>query len=131
MNHSITPTTATAAASLWFAEYLQEKLGGLRCGNHPDESAVKLAKAIGIERKSLYAYAHCERSPRLDIVAKVLEYYGETEIAIPLIFSECPQTCAYCKYFDKRNDEKISGYCSVTGRAKYGEEGCKCFKSKN
>lgn len=132
MNHTTTPTTGTAAASIWFAEYLQKKLGGLKCGNpNANESAVRLANAVGVERKSIYAYARGERSPKLDIVAKVLEYYGETEIKIPLSFPEVPETCAYCKYFDKRNDEKISGYCSVTGRAKYGDESCRCFKSKN
>lgn len=131
MNKTILPSTGTTAASTWFAEYLQKKLGGHQCGRPRNDNAVKLADAIGVERKSIYAYARGERSPKLDIVAKVLEYYGETEISIPLTFPVAPETCAYCKYFDLRNHEKISGYCTVTTRAKYGEESCKCFKSKN
>ena len=85
MNKTITPTTGTAAASIWFAEYLNKKLGNFKAGPRP-ESAVKLANAVGVDRKTIYAYARLQRSPKLDVVAKILEYYGETEINIPLIF---------------------------------------------
>ena len=44
----------------------------------------KLAAAIGIERKSLIGYAQGRVSPKLDVVAKVMAYYGEKEIRIPI-----------------------------------------------
>ena len=85
MNKNITPTTGTAAASVWFAEYLQNKLGGLKCGPHKaNERTLELCQAVGIDRKTIYAYARLERSPKLEVVAKILEYYGEKDIKIPL-----------------------------------------------
>ena len=85
MNKNITPTTGTAAASIWFAEYLQAKLGGLKCGPHKEnERTLALCKAVGIDRKTIYAYARLERSPKLEVVAKILAFYGEKEIRIPL-----------------------------------------------
>lgn len=87
MNKNITPTTGTAAASIWFAEYLQKKLGGLKCGPHKaNERTLALCNAVGIDRKTIYAYARLERSPKLEVVAKILEYYGEKNITIPLTF---------------------------------------------
>lgn len=87
MNKNITPTSGTAAASIWFAEYLQKKLGDLRPGPHKDaERTLKLCEAVGVERKTIYAYARLERSPKLEVVAKILEFYGENEIRIPLKF---------------------------------------------
>lgn len=81
MNKNVEPNHASVTASTWFAEYLQHKVLDHR-------EATKLADAIGIERKSIYAYAYLQRSPKLDIVAKVLAYYGENFIRIPLITLE-------------------------------------------
>ena len=87
MNKNITPTSGTAAASIWFAEYLQKKLGDMKAGPHKEaERTASLCEAVGMERKTIYAYARLERSPKLEVVAKILEYYGETEIRIPLKF---------------------------------------------
>lgn len=77
MQKNITPNAASINASAWFAEYLQSKVMDNR-------DAVKLAKEIGMERKAIYAYAYLERTPKLDVVAKIMHYYGENEIKIPL-----------------------------------------------
>ena len=78
MNKVTSPSSASVAASLWFAEYLQKKL------EEDPGSAPKLARAIGMERKAIYSYALLRRSPKLEIVAKILAFYGENEIRIPL-----------------------------------------------
>ena len=78
MNRNITPSASSVMASLWFAEYLQKKL------EEDPGSAPKLARAIGMERKAIYSYALLRRSPKLEIVAKILAFYGENEIRIPL-----------------------------------------------
>lgn len=78
MQKNITPNAASINASAWFAEYLQNKLG------ENSMNAVKLAKAIGMERKAIYAYAYLERTPKLEVIAKIMHYYGENEIKIPL-----------------------------------------------
>ena len=78
MNKNITPSSSSVAAAHWFAEYLQNKLA------EDPGSAPKLARAIGMERKSIYDFALLRRSPKLEIVAKILSYYGEEEIRIPL-----------------------------------------------
>ena len=59
------------------------------CGIHQKKvitrgEAKKLAKAVGLDRKSIYAYEYLERSPKLDIVAKIMAYYGNDFIHIPL-----------------------------------------------
>ena len=77
MQKNITPNAASINASVYFAEWLQTKVMDKR-------EAVKLAKAIGMERKAIYAYAYLERVPKLDVVAKIMHYYGENEIKIPL-----------------------------------------------
>lgn len=78
MNKTLTPTSATVNADIWFSQYLQKKL--LETGM----SMYKLGAAVGCERKALFAYIHLERSPKLDLVAKVLSYFGESEIRIPI-----------------------------------------------
>ena len=78
MNKNVEPSASSIRASLWFAQYLQEKL------EENPRSAVKLADAIGMERKAIYDYALLKRSPKLEVVAKILAYYGEEEIRIPI-----------------------------------------------
>lgn len=105
MNKTITPTTATIAASVWFSNYLNDKLAetGL--------SAQKLASDIGIERKAIYAYLYQERSPKLDLVAKVLAYFGEDEIVIPIARSAL-------------SEKEIEKAGKVIGARYYGSETC-------
>jgi len=84
MNKNVTPSASSIAASVWFAEYLQKKLETGKTGGPRAESAVKLAQAVGLDRKTIYDYAHLRRSPKLEVVAKILAFYGETSINIPL-----------------------------------------------
>lgn len=78
MNKYITPSDASYMASIWFMNYLQRKLG------ESGDTYEKLAKAVGLERKAIMAYALGYRSPKLEVVAKIMEYYGETSITIPI-----------------------------------------------
>lgn len=80
MNNKTVTTHASRIASIWFSEYLKEKLK-----THP---AHEIAQAIGMDKKAIYAYISMERSPKLDIVANVLAYFHETEITIPLMARE-------------------------------------------
>jgi len=77
MNRNTEPTINSIVASEWFQRYLNNKLT-----KKGDDT--KLAKALGMERKSIYAYKSGAISPKLEIVAKILAYYGEKEIRIPL-----------------------------------------------
>ena len=77
MNRTTPQTINSVKAAEWFSEYLKEKCISKR-------ETKKLAAAIGIERKSLIGYAQGRVSPKLDIVAKVMAYYGEKEIRIPI-----------------------------------------------
>ena len=78
MNKRVEPSVSSVTASEWFADYLKSKIKDDR------KSAVKLAEAVGVERKAIYSYYNGERSPKLEVVAKILAFYGETEIRIPL-----------------------------------------------
>ena len=78
MNKNIEPSGASYISSAWFMEYLQKKLG------ESGDSYEKLARAVGLERKAILAYVLGYRSPKLEIVAKIMEYYGETSITIPI-----------------------------------------------
>lgn len=123
MNKNITPSASSVAASLWFAEYLQNKLA------EDPGSAPKLAKAIGMERKSIYDFALLRRSPKLEIVAKILSYYGEEEIKIPI--SPNLVTCSYCKHFHQINPERMTGYCRKHGKGTVGENYCRDAKDRS
>lgn len=70
MNTKPTQTIESVKASDWFANYLREK-----CVNR--SGSIRLAQAIGMERKQIYKYANGECSPKLDTVAKILAYYGD------------------------------------------------------
>jgi len=72
MNTKPTQTIESVRASGWFATYLREK-----CVDR--SGSIRLAKAIGMERKQIYKYANGECSPKLDTVAKILAYYGDFE----------------------------------------------------
>ena len=124
MNKNITPSASSVAASLWFAEYLQKKL------EEDPGSAPKLARAIGMERKSIYDYALLRRSPKLEVVAKILAFYGETEIRIPisdLILIPCSQ----CRYFHQIKPGWMTGYCSKHNKGTTSENCCKDAKDRS
>ena len=70
MNHYTEPTKESRQASEWFERYLLEK-----CVNR--SQATRLAQAIGLERKQIARYANGLSSPKLEIVAKILAYYGD------------------------------------------------------
>lgn len=106
MNKNITPSGASCMASAWFINYLQRKLG------ESGDTYGKLAKAVGLERKAILAYVLGYRSPKLEVVAKIMEYYGETSITIPIRNN---------KGWIKRNDDRFDWLeCSVCG---YGSDG--------
>ena len=106
MNKNITPSGASRMASAWFINYLQRKLG------ESGDTYEKLAKGVGLERKAILAYIMGYRSPKLEVVAKIMEYYGETSITIPIRNN---------KGWIKRNDDRFDWLeCSVCG---YGSEG--------
>lgn len=106
MNKNIEPSGASYMASAWFMEYLQRKLG------ESGDSYEKLARAVGLERKAILAYVLGNRSPKLEVVAKIMEYYGETSITIPI---------RNYKGWIKRNDDRFDWLeCSVCG---YGSDG--------
>ena len=123
MNKTITPSASSVAASIWFAEYLQKKL------EENPRSAPELARAIGMERKSIYDFALLKRSPKLEVVAKILAYYGEDEIRIPINPNRVP--CSHCKYFHTLNPERMTGYCRKHGKGTVGENYCKEAKERN
>lgn len=123
MNKVTTPSSASVMASVWFAEYLQKKL------EEDPRSAPKLAKAIGMERKSIYDFALLRRSPKLEIVAKILAYYGEEEINIPI--NPNITTCSHCRYFHQINPERMTGYCRKHGKGSVGENYCREAKERS
>lgn len=77
MNRLVPQDIHSINASTWFSAYLREKCVSQR-------ETIKLAKAVGLERKLLMNYALGRVSPKLDVVAKVMAYYGEKEIRIPI-----------------------------------------------
>lgn len=70
MNHKPKKTPSSYIAGLWFANYVKEKV--IDAGQ-----SEKLAKAIGMERKQIYKYASGEASPKLEVVANILAYFGD------------------------------------------------------
>ena len=77
MNKLVPQDIHSINAATWFSTYLREKCISQR-------ETTKLAKAVGLERNSLMNYALGRVSPKRDVVAKVMAYYGEKEIRIPL-----------------------------------------------
>jgi DNA-binding XRE family transcriptional regulator len=43
-----------------------------------------LAAAIGLDRKTILRYRHCQGVPRLEVVATIYAYFGEKKISIDL-----------------------------------------------
>ena len=77
MNHSPTQTTETIQASIAFADWLTDKLAK----THTTEE--QLARAIGLNRKAIVAFVTLARSPKLDHIVKIFNYFGYTSVFIP------------------------------------------------
>ena len=77
MNRSLTNIITINAADN-FAEWLALKIKETRT---PMKT---LAKATGIGRNTLYAYLDGGLFPKLDKLAVIFDYFGETEIKISL-----------------------------------------------
>lgn len=122
MNTRVPPTSSTIAVTEWVSSYLTRKLGDDKA------NAVRLAKAIGCERKAIYAYKNGERSPKLEVLAKILAYYGETEIRIPLKANFI--CCSHCQYFRTLNRVRMTGFCTKHGKGTLGENYCEKGKEK-
>lgn len=122
MQKRIEPTGSTINANEWFADYLTEKVNGDK------GKAIKLADAIGMERKAIYSYMKGERSPRLEIVAKICAYFGEDEIKIPLKGAFVP--CAHCKHWHRIDPLHEVGFCSKHNRGVVAEDTCDRAKAR-
>ena len=70
MNHDTTPTKESRQADDWFQTYLLKKCVF-------NNQSCRLARAIGVERKTIYRYAYGQSSPKLETMAKILAYYGD------------------------------------------------------
>lgn len=68
----------TTTAHINFAEYLKRKL------KETHTPVVKLSRDVGIGTTSIYEYLNGYRYPKLDMLAMIFSYFGDTEIKIPL-----------------------------------------------
>lgn len=78
MNKVITPSRITVNVYDNFASWLKEKMAYY--GTSSDE----LARAVGMRRSTISAYLNNQRSPKLEIVAMIFDFFGEDEIRISL-----------------------------------------------
>ena len=77
-NRITTPTIHTINASKNFGTWLTEKMKE----THTTDD--KLADYVDMDRKTILRYRHNEGTPRLDLVAKIFAYFGESSIHISL-----------------------------------------------
>lgn len=82
MNHSPTQTIETTQASIAFADWLTDKLAE----THTTEE--QLARAIGLNRKAIVSFVTLARSPKLEHVVKIFNYFGYTSVYIPFKVKE-------------------------------------------
>lgn len=82
MNHSPTQTTETIQASIAFSNWLADKLRD----THTTEE--QLANAIGLNRKAIVSFVTLARSPKLDHIVKIFNYFGYTSVYIPFKVKE-------------------------------------------
>jgi hypothetical protein len=122
MNKIIPQSKGSAIAAGWFSEYLLKKLG------QDPHAITKLCKAIGMERKSIYDYTNGVRSPKLEVVARIMAFYGDDEIRIPLTADFTP--CAYCQHWHQIDEMHRAGLCSKHGKGTVGEDHCKDAKAR-
>lgn len=74
---TIKPNAAVFSGSEYFADWLRLKL------KKTHTPQWKLAKDLGYERKTIMAYINNQRSPRLDTVIAIMDYFGESAVNIP------------------------------------------------
>ena len=79
MNKVITPTVHTVNATRNFSSWLTEKMA------ETNTSEAKLAEHVGLERKSIVKYKLGQSSPKLDVMAAIFAYFGESTIHISLL----------------------------------------------
>lgn len=79
MNRVITPTVHTINATKNFSAWLTEKMAETKT------SEAKLAEHVGLERKSIIKYKLGQSSPKLDVMAAIFAYFGETSIHVSLL----------------------------------------------
>lgn len=79
MNRVITPTVHTVNATKNFSARLTEKMA------ETNTSETKLAEHVGLERKSIIKYRLGQSSPKLDVMAAIFAYFGETSIHVSLL----------------------------------------------
>jgi len=76
-NRSLLPSISTVRAHDNFARWLAFKM------KESDTSEIELAAAIGVERKTISAIIHKHRSPKLDLVVKIFDYFDQKWVQIP------------------------------------------------
>lgn len=74
----ITPNAAVFSGSEYFADWLRLKLKKSKIPQW------KLAKDLGYERKTIMAFINNQRSPRLDTVIAIFDYFEEDSVYIPI-----------------------------------------------
>lgn len=79
MNRVVTPTVNTVNATENFSAWLTEKMAETKT------SEAKLAEHVGLERKSIIKYKLGQISPKLDVMAAIFAYFGETSIHVSLL----------------------------------------------
>ena len=79
MNKSITPTVHTVNCMKNFGSWLTEKMKETKTSDE------ELAAHVDLDRKTILRYRHCESVPKLDVVAAIFAYFGESTIHISLL----------------------------------------------
>lgn len=74
---TLTPTISTLCAQDNFVAYVKAKL----FENHMSQR--ELADRVGVERKTINLILEKKQQPKLDIVVRILECFGDTRISIP------------------------------------------------
>ena len=81
-NKVITPTIHTINALNNFGDWLTKKM------KETHTSDEKLAKVVGLNRKTILRYRHSQGTPKLDTVAAIFAYFEEPAIHISLLNEE-------------------------------------------
>ena len=79
MNRVITPTVHTVNATENFSAWLTEKM------KETGTTDRRLAEHVGLERKTILKYRRGQLSPKLNVMAAIFAYFGETTIHISLL----------------------------------------------
>lgn len=77
-NHVTLPTKESENANEWFRFWFAANLAKRNI------SQKRLAIHLGLERKTIIAYLDGSRVPKLDVLAKMFNYFGYSEIRLPI-----------------------------------------------